>query len=346
MHTFKKLHYFWLISFLVLAFINSCKDDSNDGPSIPVKLMAIAGKSINIDKSGTLWVAADTGVISYLGDSLKSYSKLTNKEIGEINKILCVNNNGVSELWIVTARGLYQATYSNNVINSITEYNVTNTPKLLSNWVTALLVDTAQAKWFATPKGLSLLKNNTWYSRTFSSFSKTPVNTMGVSGEGWVFTGTNGKGVGRYTFDEVDGISGASYYTQEWTRLPSDTILSVYIDKKNGQWYGTPEGIAFHAIWDTKPMETWKSYNVSNGLINNRVQAIAEDKNGLFWFGTAQGVSSLDTSIMQWNNYTTVDGITNPNIIDIKVDSNNTVWFAIDGDVVSFNGIAWKSYFK
>src|SRR6187402_3229824 len=89
--------------------------------------------------------------------------------------------------------------------------------------------------------------------------------------------------------------------------------------------------------------QTWISYNESNGLANNNVQAIAIDANGTKWFGTyGGGISKFDGT--NWTNYTVNDGLVCDFVRTIKIDAFGNLWIGTDGGISKFNGSTWENY--
>jgi len=149
--------------------------------------------------------------------------------------------------------------------------------------------------------------------------------------------------VGRYKYDEtLDGITGASRYDADWTLLPSDTILCIYVDKNNQQWFGTPQGIPMYTVWDTR--EGWSAFSSADGLIHNEVHSIAEKNHGVMWFGTADGISTFDGEL--WDKHSTKDGLIHPFVNDLAFDSSGAIWIATEGGISVFDGSGWKSFSK
>lgn len=323
-----------IIAIVFLGLFYACK---NDDPSPENKFPASKVSSIFIDGQGVVWAGTDIGIISYWNNEWTSFESLNT---GAVVDIAAGSGN---QLWLATAKGAQLADFKLNEITSA-KLHTTSTSGLIDNRISALLTDAVEANWFATPKGISLLIKEKWYSEDgFGDLELYPVISMATKSDGWIFAGTSGQGVDRYKYDSgIDAISGASNYTAAWTGLPSDTILCIYVDKDNRQWFGTPRGLAFHAVWETK--KEWKKYFVSDGLISNRVQAITADAAGKIWVGTDLGVSSFDGQI--WKNYTVTDGLLNSSVNDIAIDSKGAVWFATNGGISVLEGTKWKSFSK
>ncbi len=88
---------------------------------------------------------------------------------------------------------------------------------------------------------------------------------------------------------------------------------------------------------------TWKTYNAVDGLANNLVTAIHQDKAGVLWFGTnGGGVSRYDGK--GFVNFTTQDGLANNSVEAIHRDPDGVMWFGTAGGGVSqYDGITWQS---
>tara|TARA_R110002096_G_scaffold183757_19_gene362004 strand:+ start:13707 stop:14411 length:705 start_codon:yes stop_codon:yes gene_type:complete len=74
-------------------------------------------------------------------------------------------------------------------------------------------------------------------------------------------------------------------------------IRSVFQDSKENYWIGSgKEGAAYY---DGK---SFQNFTQKEGLPDNQIRSIQEDKNGTIWFGTGNGISSYDGK--SFTNYT------------------------------------------
>ena len=70
----------------------------------------------------------------------------------------------------------------------------------------------------------------------------------------------------------------------------------------------------------------WRSHYVTDGLVNNFVSAILQDRDGDLWFGTFYGgVSRYDGQ--EWKNYTVEDGLASNRVLSIAQDRDGNLWF-------------------
>lgn len=75
-------------------------------------------------------------------------------------------------------------------------------------------------------------------------------------------------------------------------------IRAIFQDSKGNYWFGShKEGASYY---DGK---TFQYFNNTNGLLDNQIRSIEEDKNGIIWLGTANGVNSYDGK--KFTTYTT-----------------------------------------
>jgi ligand-binding sensor domain-containing protein len=88
---------------------------------------------------------------------------------------------------------------------------------------------------------------------------------------------------------------------------------------------------------------TFVKYNTTDGLVHNKVRAIAIDQAGHKWFGTEGGVSKFDGQT--WTNYTTAHGLAHNKVLAIAIDHADQLWFGTWGGGLSkFDGQIWTTY--
>ncbi len=92
-------------------------------------------------------------------------------------------------------------------------------------------------------------------------------------------------------------------------------IRAIFQDSKANYWIGShQEGVS---LFDGK---IFQYFTTNEGLPDNQIRSIQEDKNGIIWFGTANGVSSYDG-----------EKITNHS--PIKNDYSQNEWTKTDNDL-------------
>ncbi|HXK37091.1 MAG TPA: two-component regulator propeller domain-containing protein, partial [Candidatus Paceibacterota bacterium] len=184
-----------------------------------------------------------------------------------------------------------------------------NTDGLAGNSVRDTAIDASGGKWFASRGGgLSHLDDqgtptnkadDTWTLFTTSDglFSANVAATASDSSDGiWVVLG-----VACY----LDHAGTPSNKTDDvWTIHPfgsgllTNNVSTVRIDSSGGVWIGTNNGGACylddHGTSRDKADDSWATFTTLDGLVGNRVYAIAVRAAGGAWFGTPDGASFLD----------------------------------------------------
>lgn len=138
----------------------------------------------------------------------------------------------------------------------------------------------------------------------------------------------------------IEGKSRKPAITIPFLRISTDNCMTSFIDDQNNIWIGTPGGVKKINI-DTNQV---KVYTVKDGLINNYVQAIIQDRQGYLWFGTREGLSCYTGKL--WKTYTKDDGLLSDNILSIMQDNYRCFWFGTSEGVSRYNGKKWTTYAK
>jgi signal transduction histidine kinase/ligand-binding sensor domain-containing protein len=94
----------------------------------------------------------------------------------------------------------------------------------------------------------------------------------------------------------------------ELQRIAYNRSGHFYLSVQTGMiWYGVQsKGLVCYNIQTGQT----KIYGVDQGLSTDEIFNIQEDKDGIIWLGTPQGISSFDPATAQFRNYTANDGLT------------------------------------
>ena len=121
-------------------------------------------------------------------------------------------------------------------------------------------------------------------------------------------------------------------------RLRFQTVRSILEDSKGNYWFGSwEEGVC---RFDGKSLTY---FTVKDGLSDNQIRSIHEDRNGVVWFDCGVGISGFDGEkiITPTNrNYTAEEGLTSKQIMGIYTDRHGDLWLAGNG-VFKFNGASF-----
>ncbi|KOY85938.1 hypothetical protein AD998_07085 [bacterium 336/3] len=98
--------------------------------------------------------------------------------------------------------------------------------------------------------------------------------------------------------------------------------MDILEDRRGSIWVGTNGGgvARFNGI-------SFKSYNEQNGLANNRVKKLYEDKQGNLWFISERGITKYDGK--NFKKYTETQGFSNGVDFEVTEDYEGKLWFLI-----------------
>jgi len=321
---------------------DSLKVTNSNVTGLPAKTFS----AVIVDDDNIKWFLTEAGILSFNGNEWKLHNKNTKVPTQNLNGLAFEHNPDGQELWMATPNGATVASLPIDERTGATTYHPEDTP-ILSKNVIRVAIGKNPIRWFATDKGVSAFRNNKWLSPSYfeiypeEMFSDFLITSIATNRNGdTLYVGTEGAGVAR-VYQNVDGISGASTYSM-WGPiiLPSDKIYSIFIANDGSQWFGTDLGVARHT--GNKTIENWTAFTTGEGLVNNFVQAIAEDNNGKLWFGTKGGVSVFDGSA--WTSFTIDNGLNSNNILCIAADHEGVVWLGTDSGVNCYKNGKFISY--
>ena len=326
-----------ILSFLLLLFILCRADQWETFTTRNSGLISDTVHVILIDSNGIKWFGTERGLTGYNGQIWKNFTTENGLVNNRINDLAIEENELEYTLWVATDGGVSSATVSSIQDVSFGSFYTSSNSGLLSDSVRAVALDPNMVKWFGTDQGVSMLSGQTWHQATSEDYLLSNlIKDIESDQTGLVHIATRGGGVSRLKLDEIDGITTASTIVAIWSWLISDTILTIFIQNDNVKWFGCAEGAFRHVGIDSKM--NWIVYQESNGLINNHVQAICQEKNGGVWFATHSGVSRLSADSI--TSFTREDGLASNNIFDIAVDIDDSIWFASDAGITNLSSVS------
>lgn len=177
--------------------------------------------------------------------------------------------------------------------------------------------------WLATGYGLNRfdgIRFQNYFEEQGLNSSR--IRSLLKDGEGKIWIGSE-AGVNYWKADSI-------YSVPALAPLTNFTVVSIHQDQAGNMWFGT-DG---NGVWQFSDDQRVTQYTTSNGLVNNRVSAIAESPQGDLWFGTREGITVLREG--NFINYKEENRLPNNRIRDIKVDSAGTVWIGSRAGLIKY----------
>ena len=271
------------------------------------------------DDYGNLWIGSDGGVSRF---NVKGFALLTRKQGLEDNLVLQIKQDQDENIWMsVFDKGLLVSEQMNFEQENNLFYKITSQDGLVSDVITCIFQDKNMDYWFAAYQGgLSHLDHQKFQQGilSFKNYTAEQGYTNGIvraivqdpKGTIWIASeeGLCGfDGEGFTTLTKKEG-------------LPSNKVISLYIDRVGALWIGTMEGGVSKYYQDTIT-----NYTTNQGLCDNTVWSITQDKNGLMWFGTdGDGLSCFNGNAFR--TFSQKDGLSNNYVFSLTLDDDNSLW--------------------
>ena len=204
--------------------------------------------------------------------------------------------------------------------------------ELVNEWVYGIGVDAQNRVWFGTEGGVSMFDGKTWQAWTHKEGLGAPnLDNLPVSPN---------TGLGTRSRHDLGVLmDGKPTYNPNYVFCihVSANLNSGAANNNSGVvWAGTWGGGV--SRFDGKQ---WINYTVKDGLASNMVFSIAEDTQGVLWFGTDQGLTRYDGKT--WRTFTRRDGLFNDGVYAVKVAPNGDVWVGTRGGVARIGEASVRS---
>lgn len=229
------------------------------------------------------------------------------KPIKEVNySVFSILEDSNENVWIGTySGGIHRwiknknsTGYTKDVIN----YSPSNSYGIPSNIIRNIYEDSKHNIWFGTGNGLSkLIPSETLKENPkFVTFKNNPKDKKSIShnyilalyeskeGDFWI--GTLGGGLNKLKFDENESKIIFKTYT-EIEGLANNVVKGILEDEENNLWISTNKGLSKF----NPKNETFKDYDVNDGLQSNEFQELAflKRQNGEMIFGGVNGFNAF-----------------------------------------------------
>ncbi|MCX7985446.1 MAG: T9SS type A sorting domain-containing protein [Bacteroidales bacterium] len=238
------------------------------------------------------------------------------------------------------------------IVNSqtIQVFNTSNSG-IADNVVRAIFIDSYNAKWVATDKGLCRFDGNTWtIYTTANKIGDGPINDLALQrtkfygDELWIATS---KGASVAAFG-IDGISAATNYTKSAFPMLSDSIVAVAVDSTGTRYFASVNGITWFKgnKWGIITHDS-----MPNSIPSDPILTLFAHNDSLFIGTKGYGMAHGGVGRIQMK----VDGVSGASIIQgpycgnlnnavrsIYIDSKARQWFGTEGGLFEHQGQIFK----
>ena len=331
---------------------------------------------ILVDNNG-VWICTNGGLANFKNGGFKVITSLDEKSDGLTGlygtTAISKSRDGI---YFIGGSGIRM--YDPNSLRTITTYEGMPVPNNWTSGIADLLLDKDGSLWAASlwngiykingeiitenynSKNSNLPGNRTvnlafaqdgslWSSHGYSGIARTvngdiedmtkklkiPPNTgirdLAFDKEGTLWLGTN-QGIGKYKNDSL------TFYGEKEGLITPLGNCDINIGK-NGEVIYSNYGYGI-SIFDGK---TFKNYDESNGLVDNRIWDLTVDSKNNIWMATdGSGVQMFDGE--KFIHHSVSDGVTAGETFAIYADDFDNIWVGtFGGGVCYYDGKVWNS---
>ncbi len=320
-------------------------------PSLKVKgAVGVPGlgpviRCIAEDRAGSLWIACDSGLLRFNGDTYQSVlftHDPHNSSSLSGNQTRFVLEDKSGSLWVGTTTGLNRFDPgSGRAVRYL--HDPSRPGSLLSNGVAQLALDRSNHLWIATNRGVCRLNLNALENPVFESFGPalTDVNAFCAytdrTGQAWL--GIENGGV--HAYDYTTGVFHRYRVDpSDPSSLNNESINSLYQDRTGDMWVGTFAGGANISRKNGDSILHFKTVpGRVDSLSYNSVAGLFEDRQGFVWVSTdGGGLDRFDPRTRKFTHFNTKNsGLSRDAVLNVFEDSKGNLLIGTwDGGVNIF----------
>ncbi|WP_316633080.1 two-component regulator propeller domain-containing protein [uncultured Flavobacterium sp.] len=291
------------------------------------------------DRKQNLWIGTEAGGLNYFDRNSQQFitykNSITNKNSLSSNLVKAIAIDKNQNLWIGTALG--GLNFFDPKTSNFTAFKRgrDNSNNIASDNINCMVISKENKIFIGTDIGLNV------YDIEKQKFSFFPSNTKNTAVERWItalFEDKKGAiWIGTPIGIHVCKASGLQFVN---FRDSSNKSFNYYVncfhqDTKGHIWVGSyHSGLALLNLKDN----TFKIFNISDGLPSDNILGITEDKDTNLWISTDNGLVKYNRRLNTFRSFNIVDGLPDIqfNTDSFLNDSQGRMFFGTYNGLVSF----------
>ena len=266
-----------------------------------------------------LWVGTDRGIVRWNGTEVTSAGvPLPLRNV----QILSMIRDHDGNLWVGTPSGLIRVSGDGVSVDRGTVA------------VTALFEDREGNLWIGTARVLERLRNSAFVTYSAAGLKSQSTGALCVDPEGKTWFAPSDGGLRWLKGGKSEAVAASG--------LSQDIVYSISSSGKNELWVGRQRGGLTH-LRVVNGSIIAQTYTQLDGLPQNSVYAVHQNRDGSVWSATLSGgVSEYDGH--HFKTYTTANGLASNRVSSIAEGTDGTMWFGTPNGLSELRKNNWRTY--
>ena len=270
-----------------------------------------------------LWFGTDRGIVRWNGAEVTLVG--VSSSLRHI-QVLSMTRDHDSNIWVGTAGGLIRVNGDGVSVDG-------GSPRR-SGAVTALFEDREGNLWIGSARGLERLRDSAFVTYSAAGLKSQSMGPLYIDPEDKTWFGPSEGGL-RWRKGGKGGVVAAAGFSQ-------DIVYSISSSGKNELWVGRQRGGLTH-LSNVNGSITTRTYTQADGLPQNGVYAVHQNRDGSVWAATLSGgVSEYKGS--HFTTYATANGMASNKVSSIAEGADGTMWFGTPNGLSGLTKNGWRTY--
>jgi len=276
--------------------------------------------AIEFSADGTLWVGANSGLMSYKNGTWKMFGADSPAKLASINELAMAP---AESLWVATAPLGSGKLCLYNTASATCDQEITSPDGMP---ILALTTNETSFAIFGTGKGIFLDDNGTAQPlKTDDRLTSNFVDALAIAPDGMLWVGTDN---GIQALDPANPQQEwQTYRQQDQSAIGGNWASAISFGPDGSMWISIINGSA--SRFQNNQWQSFKdvySYN-----------AVAVDEQNRAWLADdSKGVAVLDSQGNQVMTLTTAEGLPGDNVQAVLVDESGTVWIGTNQGLAKY----------